>query len=139
MSKLAICCCLFSSRTVKSSALRSLTMFPFRSRAVRLTTTSSVLERIVKPGLSVGAAAVCPTAVAVMVQLKNVQLKNVQLKNVQLKNVQLKNVLLKNVLLNRRARHRRRRVPAFGGSTGLARCSLKVLFPLCRLRSGTVR
>src|SRR5882762_7213869 len=134
MSKLAICCCLFSSRTVKSSALRSLTMFPFRSRAVRLTTTSSVLERIVKPGLSVGAAAVCPTAVAVMVQLKNVQLKNVQLKNVQLKNVQLKNVQL-----NRRARHRRRRVPAFGGSTGLARCSLKVLFPLCRLRSGTVR
>jgi hypothetical protein len=63
----------------------------------------------------------------------------VQLKKVQLKKVQLKNVQLKNVLLNRRARNRRRRVPAFGDSTGLARCTLNVLFPLCRLRSGTGR
>ncbi len=41
-----------------------------RSRAVTLTTTSSVLERIVKPGLSACPAA-CPTAGAVIVLLRN--------------------------------------------------------------------
>src|SRR5215472_19069390 len=46
-SKEATCCGWLSSRTVKSSRLRSFTGFPFLSRAVTFTITSSVLTRMV--------------------------------------------------------------------------------------------
>ena len=44
-SKEMTCCGLLSSRTVKSSRLRSRTGLPFLSRTVTFTSTSSVLER----------------------------------------------------------------------------------------------
>src|SRR5215471_2801037 len=44
-SKETMCCGLLSSKTVKSSGLRSLTGLPFLSRTVTFTSTSSVLAR----------------------------------------------------------------------------------------------